>query len=76
MSPRNPSELQRLHEEALNDERTLLLNLMKRNIVPPSSNYADKGLKAAKEAMLRRVRVIEQELGIVSQPYNSAEFGR
>lgn len=76
MLPRNPSELQRLHEEALDDERTLLLNMMKRNIVPPSSHYADKGLKAAKEAMLRRVRIIEQELGIVSQPYNSSEFGR
>jgi hypothetical protein len=57
MLPRNPSELQRLHEEALDNERTLLLNMMKRNIVPPSSHYADKGLKAAKEAMLLRVRM-------------------
>lgn len=66
MLPRNPSELQRLHEEALDDERNLLLKRMKSNILP----------KADKEVLLRRVYAIEQELGIVSQPYNSSEFGR
>ena len=68
--PRNPSELQRLEEE-----RQDLLKRLKRNTVPPHDAYADKGLKSAKEAMLRELREIEEQLGIESIPYNSTAFG-
>lgn len=50
--------------QALEDERTELLNKMK---------FSTKG---PKEAMLRRVREIEKALGIKSVPYNSSEFAR
>jgi hypothetical protein len=68
--PRNPSELQRLEEERLD-----LLRMLKTNRVPPHSAYTDKGLKSAKEAMLRELRQIERTLGIESIPYNSTKFG-
>jgi len=66
---RNPSELQRLEEE-----RQDLLRRLKRNVIPPHDTYADKGLKSAKEAMLRELRDIEQRLGIESVPFNSSKF--
>jgi hypothetical protein len=71
----NVSELQRLHEEELDAERTTLLNNLHKNFVPPHASYADKGLKSAKEEMLRRIREIERELGIDGIPYNSSAFG-
>jgi hypothetical protein len=71
----NVSEAQRKHEETLYAERTQLLNQIHKNFVPPHSVFADKGVKSAKEAMLRRVREIERELGIQGIPYNSSAFG-
>lgn len=53
--------------QALEDERTELLNNLK---------FGPAVGKSAKEAVLRRVREIERELGIKSVPYNSSEFGR
>ena len=69
--PRNPSELQRLLEE----REDLIANL-KSHKVPPHSAYADKGLKSAKEAMLRDLRDIERALGLEMIPYNSSDFGK
>lgn len=63
--PRNPSELQRIHEEGLDAERTRLLNKLHTGYSP----------KSDKEAMLLRIRVIERELGIEGIPYNSSAFG-
>lgn len=74
--PRNPSELQRIHEDALSDERRVLLTCITHNRIAPSPTYADKGFKAAKEAMLRRVRAIEAELGIEGVSYNRTAFGK
>jgi hypothetical protein len=71
---RNPSELQRLHEEALSEERNNLLRAILSNRTSGVGDF-DKGLKASKEQMLRRVREIERELGIPSIPYNSSAFG-
>jgi hypothetical protein len=67
----NPSEWTRLEEE-----RELILEQLRTNRIPPTSQYADKGLKSAKEALLRELRTIERQLGLESKPYNSREFGQ
>jgi hypothetical protein len=68
--PRNPSELQRLEEE-----REDILTMLRTNRIPPHNKNADKGLKAAKEALIGELRLIERQLGITSHPYNSDKFG-
>lgn len=60
----NVSELQRLHEEALDEERTTLLNKIHKSFS-----------KTEKETALRRIREIERELDIEGIPYNSSAFG-
>lgn len=69
--PRNPSELQRLEEERLG-----ILETLSTNKIPPHNQHADKGLKAAKEALLRELRTIERQLGLESKPYNSSDFSK
>jgi hypothetical protein len=68
---RNPSEFTRLLEE-----REEIISALKSNKIPPHSAFADKGLKSAKDALLRELRAIEGNLGIESIPYNSPEFGK
>jgi hypothetical protein len=74
----NPNELQRLHEEALHEERETIISSLKSGNLPryfiSRGGVPDKGTKALKEGMLRRLREIENELGIQSKPYNSTEF--
>lgn len=67
MAPRNPSELQRLEEEALSDERVHLLQEFYGTRYIPLT-------KEAKENILRRIRAIERQLGIEGIPYNSNQF--
>lgn len=67
---RNPSELQRLEEE-----RRDILRMLRTNKIPPHNENADKGLKKAKEALLRELRKIEDNLGITGVDYNSTAFG-
>jgi hypothetical protein len=58
----NASEMQRQHEEALLERRTVLINKL--------STYLSKSFK---EAALKEIRKIENELGIVGLPYNGSE---
>lgn len=69
--PRNPSELARLEEE-----RDEILRMLASNRIPPTSSYADKGLKSAKTALVKDLWDIEKQLGIKSIEYNSTEFVR
>lgn len=69
-TPKNPSEIQRLQEEGLD-----ILNQLDRNAVRTSAtNGADKGHKAAREALLVELRDIERTLEIEHTPYNSTDF--
>jgi ABC-type Fe3+/spermidine/putrescine transport system ATPase subunit len=70
--PRNPSELQRLEEERVILQTAILNN----QPLLAGPQYLDKGLKAAKEAMLSELRNIERQLGIESIPYNDSRFGK
>lgn len=71
----NPNELQRLEEE-----REDLIDIIKSGVVPyrAAVDYPaavlDKGVKNAREGLLRELRRIEGLLGIESKPYNSGAF--
>lgn len=86
--PRNPSEMQRIHEEfveqrnkeykKMQDSRNDLSNqpALLRHELQCVKNAIKSNLlsKSSKEAMLGRLRRLEQKLGIEGDNYNSSEF--
>lgn len=61
----NPSEMQRVEEEALSEKLAILRNQLSHGM------YRDKHTK---ETILRQIREVERELGVESSPYNSNSF--
>lgn len=81
--PRNPSEMQRLHEEAveqrnleykkMQDSRNNIALIAEMNAIKDSIK-GSRMSKSDKEALVGRLRSVEKKLGIEGNNYNSSEF--